>query len=285
MRFSYALAILAFCFGGEAHAIDLDAGDCQPAPPGTTLVIVYGQHIERRSEDSDADIRARFQLDTDLSLLRIAHYVDIGGVRVAPNIIIPVARTRFKDHIGQSQTTTGVGDVILALPVWLLNSDRRGVYFGITPYLQLPTGGYQPQRIVNIGSSRAAVTVQAVGSARVSRKVMIDAAADVSFFGRTSRRYLGGQMSSQPGYQLQASARYFLSDGIDLRAGISRLDGGAQTQNAQSRPSFIQDRIWVGTSFPITSTINLVSTVGTDLAVRNGFRENLRLHFRIMKRL
>ena len=284
-RFRLALTAFAALVSPRlAHAVDLDAGDYDPAKPGTTLALVYLQHAERNEQDVNGDkVPGDNELNTDVAIVRLVHYVDIAGLTVAPQVLVPVVAQRGLDDRASLGRNTGVGDIILAAPVWLVNRPKSNTYFGVTPYLYLPTGGYRADRALNAGEDRWKLNLQAAGTVRIMPKLAWDAGADITIYGKTGQSYAGGRMTQKVGYQVQSSLRYFISDRFDLRGGISHGEGGDYSQNALVTRGFTQTKFWVGTAVKPSASTQVIVTLGRDLDVRNGFKEAGRVNVRLLK--
>jgi hypothetical protein len=276
-------ALLSLASATTAGAVDLDAGDYDPAKPGTTLALVYLQHAERDELDSGGQrVPGDNRLNTDVGIFRLVHYVSIGGLTVAPQILVPVVAQQGRGDQSALGKVSGLGDIILAAPVWLVNRPQSNSYFGITPYLYLPTGDYSAARPLNAGEDRWKLNLQAAGTVRIAPKVAWDAGADITFYGKTARDYAGGQMTQKVGYQVQTSLRYFLRSNVDLRGGVSHAEGGDWTQNALTNNGFTQTKFWVGTAVKPTAATQVILTYGRDLDVNNGFKEQDRVNLRLL---
>jgi len=287
MKYHLPLAILggllSLASATTAGAVDLDAGDYDPAKPGTTLALVYLQHAERDELDSGGKtVPGDNRLNTDVGIFRLVHYVSIAGLTVAPQILVPVVKQRGLGDQAALGRHSGVGDIILAAPVWLVNRPQTNSYFGITPYLYIPTGDYSAARPLNAGENRWKLNLQAAGTVRIAPKLAWDAGADVTFYGKTGRDYAGGRMTQKAGFQVQTSLRYFLSDRVDLRGGVSHAEGGDWTQNALTNRGFTQTKFWVGTAVKPSAATQVILTYGKDLDVRNGFQEQNRVNLRLL---
>lgn len=278
-----ALASSAFLTSTPAAAVDLDAGDYDAATPGTTLALVYLQHAERDEQQVDDEkLPGDNRLNSDVAIFRVVHYIDIGGVTVAPQVLVPVAGLRGRGDRATLGRTSGLGDIILAAPVWLVNKPDGNTYFGVTPYLYLPTGDYKNTRAVNVGEDRWKLNLQAAGSVRIAPRVALDAGADITIYGKTGNDHAGGQMSQKVGYQVQSSLRYFLSSAIDLRAGISHADFGKWTQASITNAATTQTNFWVGSAIKPSGPTQLILTYGRDIDVNNGFKEANRVNVRLL---
>jgi len=266
-----------------AHAVDLDAGDYDPAKPGTTLALVYLQHAERDEQHvNDRKLPGDNRLNSDVAIFRFVHYVDIGGLTVAPQVLIPVAGLQGRGDRATLGKASGLGDIILAAPVWLVNKPDSNSYFGITPYLFLPTGDYRSTRALNIGEDRWKLNLQAAGTVRIAPRVAWDAGADVTFYGKTGTSYTGGRLSQKVGYQVQTSLRYFLSSSADLRAGVSHADFGDWKQGGITNQSTRQTKFWVGGAIKPSKATQVILTYGQDIHVDNGFKEANRVNVRLL---
>jgi hypothetical protein len=85
-------------------------------------------------------------------------------------------------------------------------------------------------------------------------------------------------------FQFQGLLRYHLSDTSDLRLGLSHLTGGETRVNgvAQNDRQSTTKVSFGGAVFVAPKT-QLLATVGRDLHVRQGFKENARINLRLLQ--
>ena len=277
-------ALLVSSFALQANAVDLDAGDYDVAPAGTSLALLYLQHASRDELYVGSDKQAgNPQLDSNIGIARFVHYTDIAGFRAAPQILIPFGELKAKGDISALGSSSGIGDIILASPLWLLNNPDAKTYFGITPYLYLPTGKYDKEDALNLGENRYKLNIQAAYTTRLAPNVAWDASADFTIYGDNDDIAGGGKLKQDVGYQVQTNARYFLNDQWDLRAGFSYAEAGDTKLNGVSSESNKQSKFWVGTAYSPTATTNIILTYGQDIKVENGFKEDNRINVRLLK--
>ncbi|MCY1288266.1 putative MetA-pathway of phenol degradation [compost metagenome] len=282
---AWGLGLLACCLSvtPPARALDLDAGDYVAAPAGTTLGLLYLQGAERdhlyqrgeRIADSPG-------LDSQIGMLRLVHYTDLAGFRVAPQVLLPFGRLDGRDGLEDS---SGLADPILAMPLWLLNDPDRRRYFGITPYLFLPLGEYDSDDDLNLGENRWKLDLQAGFATGLTERLSLDLAADVMFYGR-NRHYGSGRWThrQKPSYQYQGFLRYQLTPTLDLRGGLSWLDGGENRVDRQWLDDRQESGKWsLGCSWFFLPKTQVAATYGRDFEVENGFREEHRLNIRLMQ--
>jgi hypothetical protein len=134
--------LLLATLAGNAKAVDVDAGEYAAAlPAGSNIGLLYLQHAERRSLYGNGHkVAIKAGLDSDIGILRVANYQQFGDYTINTQFLLPFGRmegTRDNDSLGQ---TNGVGDLVLASTLWLVNDPAKNRYWGIAPYLFVPTG-------------------------------------------------------------------------------------------------------------------------------------------------
>lgn len=282
---AWSLGLLVCCLSAlqPARALDLDAGDYVPAPAGTTLGLLYLQGAERdhlyqqgeRIPDSPG-------LDSEIGILRLVHYTDLAGYRVAPQVLVPFGRLDGRNGL---EDTEGLADPILAMPLWLVNDPDNRRHFGITPYLFLPLGKYDSDDPLNLGENRWKFNLQAGYVTGLTEKLSLDLSADAMFYGR-NRHYGSGRWThrQKPSYQYQGFLRYQLSPTLDLRAGLSWLDGGENQVDRQWLDDRQENGKWsLGFSWFFLPQTQVAATYGRDFEVENGFREDDRVNIRLLQ--
>lgn len=281
-----ALGVALLPLTTAVQAADVDAGDYVPAPVGTNLGILYYQHAERNALYSDghkAPVKAG--LNSDIGILRMVHYMDIGGFTVDPQFLLPFGKLKAKRDLSDLGSDSGIGDLILAATVWLVNEPEQRRYFGLTPYLYAPTGSYDHKDAINLGENRWKMTLQGGYVQGLTDKLWLELIGDVTFFNKNDEFGPNKQtLKQEKMYQGQAFVRYQLNDKWDLRAGVSRLWGGETKVDGQwqkDKPN--TSKYTLGSAYSFDSTTQLIVSYGRDLSVDNGFKENNRLNLRLLK--
>lgn len=268
---------------GPARALDLDAGDYVAAPAGTTLGLLYLQGAERdRLYRAGQRLPDSPGLDSEIGILRLVHYTDLAGYRVAPQLLVPFGRLDGRRGLDDA---SGLADPILAMPLWLINEPEHRRYLGVTPYLFLPLGEYDSDDALNLGENRWKLNLQLGYADALSERLSLDLAADVMFYGRNNHYGSGRWTQRQkPSYQYQGFLRYQLTPTVDLRAGLSWLDGGESRVDDLQLDDRQETGKWsLGFSWFFLPKSQLAATYGRDFAVENGFREDNRLNIRLMQ--
>lgn len=281
-----ALICTALLLSMPAHAVDHDAGDYVAAPPGTSLFLLYGQHAKRNTLQAGGDrVPINAGLDSNVGIARAVHYMKIGGLTVAPQVLLPFGQLKGRDDTSTLGRTSGVGDIILAAPVWVINDADQRVYWGLTPYLYLPTGSYDADRALNLGENRWKLNLQSGFVKGLSPNWWAEVTGDVMLHGKNDE--FGSVKATQkqkPLFQLQSYLRYQFNPGASVFAGLSHTWGGETRLNGvdnDDQPR--QFKASLGGSYFVGPKTQLMAAVGRDLKVENGFKENFRLNLRLLQ--
>ena len=124
-----------------AYAANVDAGDYVALPPETNLALLYLQYATRStySVDGGPTYKDRTGLNFEIGIARFVHYMEVGGLTVAPQILIPFGTLNNGEINGSRlDDASGIGDPILAVTVWLINDAKAQRWFGVMPYVWVP---------------------------------------------------------------------------------------------------------------------------------------------------
>lgn len=282
-----AASLIAATLPGAAHAVAVDPGDYTYLPPGTGLALLYYQHASGKSLYSGGHkVSGNADLDVDVGIARGVKYVDVGGVTVAPQFLLPFGQVRPGGDLGGLDVANGMGDLILASTIFLLKDDPGRRSFGITPWLWLPTGKYDPQRALNpFGENRWKFALQGAAVVPLGDKFTLDLVGDMQWFGDNThfgpdRRTL----SQRPMWEAQAHLRYHVAPTTSLYLTLSQLAGGeTEVDGARQNDRQRRTRALVGAGHFFAPGWQLLGSAGRDLTVENGVREDLRVNLRLMK--
>lgn len=278
--------ILGSALSYSAFAVDVDAGDYTALPAGTNLGLVYYQNASRDELYSVGDKAAGdYSLASDVGILRGVHFMDIGGYTVDPQFLLPFGNLDAGKDIAAFGEESGVGDLILAATVWLVNKPKENTYFGITPYIYLPTGTYDNNEALNLGENRYKFVLQAGYITPLTDDITLDLVADVAMYGENDEFGANKETQKQDAsFQLQAFLRYNINPGWDFRVGLSQTFGGETEVNGTKNNDEAEvTKISVGSTYFVTPSIQLLATFGRDISVENGFKEDNRLNLRVLK--
>lgn len=269
-----------------AHAIDTDPGDWSAPPAGANLLLVYAQHANRDTLYTDGQKTSNAKLSSDVAILRYVRPFEWSGMVVAPQVLLPWAGLRTGGAVDGLGNGSGMGDLILASPVWIARADAASRNsFAIAPYLVLPTGDYEKGKALNIGENRWKAILQFGANYQLSKQLDAEGAIDATLFGRNKDAGLGADVLEQSAiYQLQGSLNWHHSPGTLLAVGLSHSMGGLQKLNGVSMDNRMKTtKASVTASTFVSPTVQLMMSVGRDLKIDNGFKESSRVNFRVLK--
>mgnify|MGYP000137796139 FL=1 len=271
-----------------ARALDLDADDYASGaiPAGTNLALLYYQHAQRNKVYSDGNQVAGGDLKSDVGILRLVRFVDIGGFRADPQILLPFGSLKASNDLSALGSTSGVGDLIVTGTVWLVNKPDQGEFFGVTPAVWVPIGSYDKNKPLNLGEHRWKYLLQAGYTTPLgSKDLSLQLAADVTGFGHNDDYGPNSQkLTQKPLYQFQAWLKYNLGGGFDLRAGTSHFVGGETSVDgvaSDDRTRTTNAKFGFGWGF--APGWHFAALYGRDLSVRNGLKESDRINLRLLK--
>lgn len=136
---------------------DYDARDYIAAPPGTNLLLWYykigsGHEYYGAGKRVSDDIN----INSNIGILRYVRYFGIGSYTAFAQVLAPFGSVELDGAgVGGVQTeTSGLGDVIPAFGIFLINNPESKTYLGFTEYISTPTGDYHNNKSLNIGTNR-----------------------------------------------------------------------------------------------------------------------------------
>ncbi|MEH3120126.1 MAG: transporter [Methylorubrum populi] len=274
-----------------ALAVDLNATDYVPLPVGTNVFVSYTTFATRDGfkDKNGFAIKTDTHLDSLVEIARVIRYMDIAGFTVAPQILVP-GGSLFNGSLGGAglRSAGGLGDPILAAPVWLINSEKSGTYFAITPYVFVPLGSYTPGATLDLGENRWRANVQAGLAQALGPDFLTQLSGEVLFYGdnKDAAATPGSVLTQKNTFQFQGWLSYVPPSDKTWRiaAGYSQLWGGTQFLNGIPTGTATraqQIRFEVGKF--LAPDFQILGQVQRDLTVRGGFKEDLRAMLRLVK--
>lgn len=267
-----------------ASALDVLPGAYTPLPAGTNVGQFFYTHTERNKQfvkGYQRPINAR--LDSDINQLRYIHYMDIGGYRVAQNILLPFGKFEAKQDSSALGSASGQADLALSSTVWLVNEPNTKTYFGITPHLSLPTGDYDKSKSLNLGENRWKLTLQAGLNAELSNKIHFDLATDITTYGDNNEYgAASATLKQNRSYQVTTHLRYMFSPAFQISAGLSSIWGGeTEVNGAKKNDALHTNKYILGAAYFLRPTTHLTATYSRDISVKNGFMVSKKILLRL----
>jgi hypothetical protein len=280
-----ALGLAVMLCATPARAVDVDAGDYTALPAGTNLGLLYYQHAQRNKVYSGGNAApGNNKLDSDIGILRGVHFMEIGGLIVDPQFLLPFGKLKAKGDLSALGSNSGLADLLLAATVWF-NKPGSKENFGITPFVWVPIGQYDRNDPLSLGEHRWKFALQAGWIKPLSDALTLDVAADVTLYGKNDDfGPLSQTLKQKAQFQLQGWLRYHLSPAADLRLGLSQTTGGETKVDGVSQDDRTSSsKFAIGGAYFVAPKTQLLATYGRDIKVREGFKENNRLNLRLLQ--
>ena len=288
---SLVLAAGSFIRPFDARAIETEGGDYTALPDGANAFVIYGQYANRNASYAGGSRQPGSpKLESEVGIARYLHVVRIDDRwTVDPQVLLPFGRLKPGADLSAVGSNSGVGDAILAAAFKYKIDPAAGEVFGFTPYLYLPTGSYDKDKVLNLGENRWKVALQAAYTRPLAAQWRMDAIGDVTFNGNNTDcraacgSAAGATLKQDPLYSGQFYLRYDPAPAWSTAVGVIHSWGAESKVNGVS----IDNRLNT-TSVKLTAgyfaapNLQLMATVARDVHVRNGLRENARLNLRAL---
>ncbi|WP_304639684.1 transporter [Pseudomonas sp.] len=284
-----ALLLSTGLFSGMAQSVEIatDPGDYTPLPAGASLGILYGQYATRDRVYADGDrVPMDAGLDTTIGLARYVHYVDVGGVIVNPQVILPFGEVELTEPFGplKPMSGSGVGDPIVGATAWFLNDSEAQQWFGLSAFVSVPLGRYDAARgPVNVGENRWKGIFHAAYVKHLTDKVAMDLIGEYSIYGDNDD-FLGLRRKQDDAQSIQGHLRYMLQGQSHVALSYYHSFGGETILGGMDQDDKANSNRWLATYATfLAPTTQLQIQAGRDIRVENGFKEDARINLRLLK--
>ena len=210
-----------------AFAIDLQPGEIK-APIGTFyaaqmsyLYVEKGDKYTHGTKTSDTS-----NINQNAFLLRFTHAFEINQI---PAVIYAQSSINHLNHnIPTNTNSNGIGDITLVFALWPYVDRAKDEYFGLGAYLTLPTGDYDKNRAINIGSNIYQTALQAGYQRKLIENINWMAALDVTLSDDNKQYYqpLGNKLEKDLLYNFQTGFQYVINPTYSVSLGYFYTVGG-----------------------------------------------------------
>lgn len=280
-------ALLLYALSQSAAALEVTAGDYEAFPAGSNIALLYYQYAERTDSYVHGNkVSGNFGMDSSVALARYIHVVKLSeSADLDPQFILPFGSLRTNGDASVLGNASGSGDLIVGAPVKFILDQKTRDVFSVGPFLYLPTGSYDSNKLLNLGENRWKALLQLAYIRHFNDSWALDLVGDVTVHGdNTDYTPAHATLKQAPRYEAQAHLRYNLSPATALSVGFGSVHGGETKLNGISQGDRINTqyaRLTVA-SF-INQSTQLQFQYGRDISVDNGLKERNRLNFRIVK--
>ena len=270
----------------QAAQITTDPGDYVALPAGANLAILYGQYATRDEVYADGNkVSGKAGLDTTIGLVRVVHYMELGGIIVDPQIVLPFGTVDLSEAFGPLPETSesGVGDPLVGAAAWLVNKPEQEEWFAVSAFVSIPVGQYDDaQGPINLGENRWKGIFQAAYTKGLGNNFIAELVAEYAIYGDNDD-FLNVRREQEDTQSLQTHLRYGLSPQSYIFVSYYHDFGGETTVGGQAQDDKVDSNSWLtGYATFISPTMQLQIQAGQNINVDNGFKEDARLNLRVV---
>jgi hypothetical protein len=260
-------------------AIDLQPGEIK-APAGTfnaaQMSYVYVEKGDKYTHGSKTSSTSNIKQNA--FLLRLSHAFEINQIPAIVYAASTINHLENRDIPNAANTNSnGIGDTTLVFALWPYVDRAKEEYLGLATYLTLPTGEYDKNSAVNIGSNVYQTAFQAGYQRKLIDNVNWMSALDVVLAG-DNKQFLGNnKLEKDPLYNFQTGLQYVFNPTYSASVGYFYTVGGESTLNSIDQGNINKIHRYQLTGQGIYNFGRLMLQYGSEFANENSYIEDHRL--------
>ncbi len=277
---------LAICSAGRAAAQEIEPYEFTPLPAGTNLAIgyyIYGHNTEFNVANGPTIRNAKNEVNVGVG--RYVHFFDVAGHPAGVQVIQPFGSVSGVNIGGQrAGSAFGAQNIQLSAFIWPYINTATKTNFNTTAFLYPPTGTYDRNSAVNLGSNRWEGDFQLGLTQGIGERFGVDLEFDVHFYGDNNQSFpRGTRLSQDPTYRTQVWANYRWSPAFTTSIGYEGFFGGDQRQNNFLNGNKTDEhRIRANAALFVTPTLQTMLELNHDLSVTGGFKQDFGATVRVL---
>ena len=260
-------------------AIDLQPGEIK-APAGTfnaaQMSYVYVEKGDKYTHGSKTSSTSNIKQNA--FLLRLSHAFEINQIPAIVYAASSINHLENRDIPNAANTNSnGIGDTTLVFALWPYVDRAKEEYLGLATYLTLPTGEYDKNSAVNIGSNVYQTAFQAGYQRKLIDNVNWMSALDVVLAG-DNKQFLGNnKLEKDPLYNFQTGLQYVFNPTYSASVGYFYTVGGESALNSIDQGNINKIHRYQLTGQGIYNFGRLMLQYGSEFANENSYIEDHRL--------
>ena len=260
-------------------AIDLQPGEIK-APVGTfnaaQMSYVYVEKGDKYTHGSKTSSTSNIKQNA--FLLRLSHAFEINQIPAIVYAASTINHLENRDIPNAANTNSnGIGDTTLVFALWPYVDRAKEEYLGLATYLTLPTGEYDKNSAVNIGSNVYQTAFQAGYQRKLIDNVNWMSALDV-VLASDNKQFLGNnKLEKDPLYNFQTGLQYVFNPTYSASVGYFYTVGGESALNSIDQGNINKIHRYQLTGQGIYNFGRLMLQYGSEFANENSYIEDHRL--------
>ena len=278
-KFKLLYVITLAMISNITFAIDLQPGEIK-APAGTfnaaQMSYVYVEKGDKYTHGSKTSSTSNIKQNA--FLLRLSHAFEINQIPAIVYAASSINHLENRDIPNAANTNSnGIGDTTLVFALWPYVDRAKEEYLGLATYLTLPTGEYDKNSAVNIGSNVYQTAFQAGYQRKLIDNVNWMSALDVVLAG-DNKQFLGNnKLEKDPLYNFQTGLQYVFNPTYSASVGYFYTVGGESTVNSIDQGNINKIHRYQLTGQGIYNFGRLMLQYGSEFANENSYIEDHRL--------
>jgi len=268
--------------GGSAHAQSIEPRAYTNIPIGMNFLIAGYAYAEGGLSVDPTVPLTNANLQTHSTVLAYARSLDLWGQSGKFDVIVPYAwLSGDAEYAGQpvARETSGFTTPLLRLSMNFIGAPalsmkefanyQQDLIVGGSIQVGLPSGQYDADKLVNIGSNRWFVKPE-LGVSKAWGPLALELATAATIFG-DNEDFFGGQLLEQdPIYSLQGHLVYSFSSGIWAALTGTYFTGGRTTIDGVENDLQKATRAGVTLALPVNRRHSIKLYASTGLSIRTG---------------
>jgi hypothetical protein len=268
----------------SASATDMDPRSYSNIPTNFNFLIAGYANMKGNIAFAPALPIHNAKLETHSAIFAYARSLDFWGKSGKVDVILPAAWLSGQAEVEGEQRTrsvNGLTDSMVRLYVNLYGAPalsmkefadyKQDIIVGVSLAVAAPTGQYNPEKLVNIGTNRWYIKPEIGISKAWTPALTTEFAAGMYNFTNNNQPYHGDTLKQKPIYNMQGHLIYNISKGMWLAADANYYMGGRTSMDGNVSDNMQQNWRVGGTfSFPISKQMSIKLNGSTGVYSRTG---------------
>jgi hypothetical protein len=276
MRRLIVFALLAAALAKPDLSLAANARDYIPLPDGTMLFCTYFKHISASTFYANGKKAADdIGLTANLGIFRPVYYTSIGNALYGDGglIVDPQALLVFGEQSLDSADSndSGFADSTILATFWFVNAPKDKFWVGFSPYITMPIGHYNRNKVANLGANRWAFKPELGIVKGIGERFYADLIFNGEFY-TDNDDHPGGKLSQDPVLGVETHFSYDITKQWYVSLDYFYNHGGEQKVNGVKVENSRVDNHGLGVSlfWMIGANNQLMIEYRNDFAVKNG---------------
>ncbi len=276
------LAVLGMATS-SVSATDMDPRSYSNIPTGLNFLIAGYANTKGNVAFAPTIPISNAKLETHSAIFAYVRSLDFWGKSGKVDVILPAAWLSGQAEVDGEQRTrsvNGLADSMVRLYVNLYGAPalsmkefanyKQDTIVGVSLAVAAPTGQYNPEKLVNIGTNRWFIKPE-IGVSKAWGSLTTEFAAGMYNFTNNNQPFHGGTLKQKPIYNMQGHLIYNFGTGIWGAIDANYYTGGRTTMDGNMADNMQQNwRVGGTLSFPISKQMSIKLNGSTGVYSRTG---------------